>query len=257
MHPRSLTLAISAAALAVAVSAAPLAAQSQRRGPTKVPPGHLPPAGTCRVWYEGVPPGRQPAPTSCADAERRASGNARVIYGAGTDARGGVWDGRRDDGRYEDRRDDERYDPRYDPRGDSRYDPRYDPRDGRQRTAETDARRRTGTSVYDRVGGYDDRYDCRTTDRYGRCIGDTRALPVMLSVRALQQRRWTSEVERWVGVRPAQARYTDVDRDGRADEIWFLDARGRVLQHWRDQSRDGRADRVGLYQSGRLQRTVG
>jgi hypothetical protein len=79
----------------------------------------------------------------------------------------------------------------------------------------------------------------------------------MLSVRALQQRRWTSEVERWVGVRPAQARYTDVDRDGRADEIWFLDSRGRVLQHWRDHSHDGRADRIGLYQSGRLQRTVG
>ena len=50
---------------------------------TRVPPGHLPPRGMCRVWIDGVPPGRQPAPTSCAQAERdrlRYS-NARVIYG--------------------------------------------------------------------------------------------------------------------------------------------------------------------------------
>ena len=50
---------------------------------SKIPPGHLPPRGMCRVWIDGVPPGRQPAVTSCAQAERdrlRYS-NARVIYG--------------------------------------------------------------------------------------------------------------------------------------------------------------------------------
>ena len=49
----------------------------------RVPKGHLPPRGMCRVWVDGVPPGHQPAPTSCAQAERdrfRYS-NARVIYG--------------------------------------------------------------------------------------------------------------------------------------------------------------------------------
>lgn len=49
-----------------------------------VPPGHLPPRGMCRVWIEGVPPGRQPRPTDCstAEAERyRYGANARVIYG--------------------------------------------------------------------------------------------------------------------------------------------------------------------------------
>lgn len=30
-----------------------------------VPPGHLPPAGKCRVWYPGRPPGHQPAPGDC------------------------------------------------------------------------------------------------------------------------------------------------------------------------------------------------
>ena len=48
-----------------------------------VPPGQLPPANMCRVWYEGQPAGRQPDATSCREAERLAarSRNARVIYG--------------------------------------------------------------------------------------------------------------------------------------------------------------------------------
>jgi hypothetical protein len=48
-----------------------------------VPPGQLPPADMCRVWYEGQPPGRQPRATNCRDAELVASRtrNARVIYG--------------------------------------------------------------------------------------------------------------------------------------------------------------------------------
>lgn len=78
----------------VAVAAVPAAAQGRgHKGPKKVPPGHLPPAGQCRVWYEGVPPGHQPRPTSCAEAERVAArdGDARVIYGDGGTRGGGVW----------------------------------------------------------------------------------------------------------------------------------------------------------------------
>jgi hypothetical protein len=43
----------------------------------------MPSAGECRVWIDGLPPGRQPAPTNCDQAERVASRNrnARVIYG--------------------------------------------------------------------------------------------------------------------------------------------------------------------------------
>src|SRR5690606_12969654 len=53
----------------------------------------------------GVPPGRQPRPTNCDDAERVASRSrdARVIYGSGPD-----WRGRDDRGRAIPRRD-----PRY------------------------------------------------------------------------------------------------------------------------------------------------
>jgi hypothetical protein len=48
-----------------------------------VPPGQLPPAGLCRVWYDGRSNGQQPRPTSCREAEATAARNrnARVIYG--------------------------------------------------------------------------------------------------------------------------------------------------------------------------------
>lgn len=32
----------------------------------RIPPGHLPPPGLCRLWYVGRPPGHQPPATSCA-----------------------------------------------------------------------------------------------------------------------------------------------------------------------------------------------
>lgn len=51
---------------------------------TRVPPGHMPPRGMCRVWIDGVPPGRQPRATDCSTAQREAyryGSRARVIYG--------------------------------------------------------------------------------------------------------------------------------------------------------------------------------
>ena len=72
---RKLELLAATAALAVA---APLMAQGHREF---VPPGMIPPAGMCRVWIDGVPPGRQPAPTSCAAAARWLPMNGRIVYG--------------------------------------------------------------------------------------------------------------------------------------------------------------------------------
>jgi hypothetical protein len=31
----------------------------------RVPPGHLPPPGQCRVWFPDRPPGHQPPPGDC------------------------------------------------------------------------------------------------------------------------------------------------------------------------------------------------
>ena len=83
----------------IALSVGSLGAQG-RRNSQGIPPGHLPPAGLCRVWYDDVPPGRQPGPVDCRDAERIASRNrdARVIYGSNRDRNDGWWDPS-DDGR--------------------------------------------------------------------------------------------------------------------------------------------------------------
>lgn len=53
----------------------------QTRTSDGVPRGHLPPAGMCRIWIDGVPPGRQPAPTDCQTAVATRPANARVIWG--------------------------------------------------------------------------------------------------------------------------------------------------------------------------------
>ena len=82
-------VAIATALLALAATSADAQGRGNGRGKGKVPPGHMPPAGLCRVWYDGVPPGRQPRPTNCAEAERMAARDgARVIYSDGRDNRG-------------------------------------------------------------------------------------------------------------------------------------------------------------------------
>jgi hypothetical protein len=48
----------------------------------KVPPGHMPPPGACKVWYPGVPPGHQGPPMDCRSAEWRAYRTGGfVVYG--------------------------------------------------------------------------------------------------------------------------------------------------------------------------------
>jgi len=81
MSLRSTTLALGA----MLVFAVPASAQG--RGPSKVPPGHRPPPGMCRIWLDDVPPGRQPEPTDCATARRWAPDNSRIIYGSAADER--------------------------------------------------------------------------------------------------------------------------------------------------------------------------
>lgn len=96
-----------------------------------IPPGQMPPAGMCRIWIDGVPPGRQPAPTDCGTAQRNVPANGRVIYGSQTQPlypSGAYPAGTVRNGRYDPRLDPRsaQYDPRLDPRN-RRYDSRYDP----------------------------------------------------------------------------------------------------------------------------------
>jgi hypothetical protein len=116
-----------AIAVGTALLAATPSAQAQIRGGTQpnngtiyqtprsssqpIPRGQMPGAGMCRIWINGVPAGRQPAPTDCATAQRNVPANGRVIYGSQT--QGPVYGNGQ-------------YDPRRDPRS-SQYDPRLAP----------------------------------------------------------------------------------------------------------------------------------
>ncbi len=46
-------------------STPPVTAEQPRPGRLKIPPGHYPPAGSCRVWFLDRPPGHQPPPGNC------------------------------------------------------------------------------------------------------------------------------------------------------------------------------------------------
>ena len=48
-----------------------------------VPPGHLPPAGQCRIWIDGTPPGRQARPRSCDGIVRDAPAGSMGLEGMG------------------------------------------------------------------------------------------------------------------------------------------------------------------------------
>jgi hypothetical protein len=75
---KSLIIAAGLTALAVA---SPLSAQG-RGNSGRIPPGQMPSAGMCRVWIDGVAPGRQPSQTDCATARAQAARTGgRVIYG--------------------------------------------------------------------------------------------------------------------------------------------------------------------------------
>lgn len=168
----SLTLA------ALMVAAAPLAAQGRGHDGDKVPRGHLPPAGMCRIWIDGVPPGRQPEPTDCATARRQLPRNARVVYGERTSAVRG--DDRLSIFRDRDGRYDERNDGRYDSDRKSADvgDRKYDDRDDRKYEDDTDRksndRNEGGVRIFDgddddirrKQDERDDRdYDRRASDR--------------------------------------------------------------------------------------------
>ena len=57
------------------------------RSQLKVPPGHLPHAGQCRVWFPGRPPGQQPSAGSCNGIERVAPAGSWILYRPARDTR--------------------------------------------------------------------------------------------------------------------------------------------------------------------------
>jgi hypothetical protein len=47
----------------------------------KIPPGHLPPPGACRIWYPDRPPGHQPPPGDCYSLQHRVPPGAILVRG--------------------------------------------------------------------------------------------------------------------------------------------------------------------------------
>lgn len=44
-----------------------------------IPTGHLPPPGSCKVWYPHQPPGQQPPHSSCGEAFHKAPAGSLII----------------------------------------------------------------------------------------------------------------------------------------------------------------------------------
>lgn len=45
-----------------------------------IPPGHMPPPGSCRVWFPGEPPGHQPPPGDCDELLRAVPSGAWLLH---------------------------------------------------------------------------------------------------------------------------------------------------------------------------------
>lgn len=45
-----------------------------------IPPGQMPPPGSCRVWHPGRPPGQQPPPGDCDGLREAVPPNAWLLY---------------------------------------------------------------------------------------------------------------------------------------------------------------------------------
>jgi hypothetical protein len=57
------------------------------RSQLRVPPGHLPRVGQCRVWFPGRPPGQQPRAGTCNGIERVSPPGSWILYRPTNDRR--------------------------------------------------------------------------------------------------------------------------------------------------------------------------
>ena len=52
-----------------------------------IPPGQMPPPGSCRVWHPGAPPGQQPPPGDCNELREAAPPDTWLLYRPNEDSR--------------------------------------------------------------------------------------------------------------------------------------------------------------------------
>jgi hypothetical protein len=93
LHFITLSVALSACTPVVVHRAPPRTARvvvvsdDEDRSRLRVPPGHLPAPGQCRVWFPGRPPGRQPGAGSCRGIDRVAPAGSWILYRPSDDKR--------------------------------------------------------------------------------------------------------------------------------------------------------------------------
>jgi hypothetical protein len=196
----------------------------------------------CRIWINGVPPGHQPAPTSCEKAVRNQPPNSRIIWGDNTNSRG------------RSARDDERR--THDRGGVHRRDSHghvYDAtcidndRDG-WCDYHPDVRSRVHTGDEPAGGGG----GTTPVDR-GRYPSQ---LPAMTGAVLIRVGVRTTDVQNWLGAGELRSETVDSNGDGVPEQASWYDAQGTLLQVWRDEDRDGRADAVEVYRNGQRVQVV-
>jgi len=47
----------------------------------RIPPGHYPPPGSCRIWFPNRSPGQQSPPGDCSVLDKRVPAEAYLVYG--------------------------------------------------------------------------------------------------------------------------------------------------------------------------------
>ena len=131
----------------------------------------------------------------------------------------------------------------------------------------------TNCTDRNRDGRCDSQQACVDRNRDGRCdtssnggwdlgdvLGGSRRYPSSLPLMQYAPRYANGErlsaVRQWLGSEDVRVRYTDRNRDGRAETATWLNPAGTVLQVWQDRNGDGRADRVRVYDRGQLVRTI-
>ena len=76
---KTLKIAMVGGLLAGALTLTATSVTADDHGKLHIPPGHLPPAGKCRIWYPGTPPGHQPPPGDCRVLSRQLPRGAWLV----------------------------------------------------------------------------------------------------------------------------------------------------------------------------------